>query len=426
MSWHLCCRLLFLLLALNCFPSPSAAAQASNVTVEVTGVGPTYDEAKIDAVKNALQYAFKQLVIVDRIISGNDVLRDRVLSTSNGYVERYREKNSKRTDLGYSVEAEITVSATRIENFLGVVTGGGGRISGPLIDQEVQRRIAQDRVMDVQSQARGEIFDRMFENYPMGAVELKLQKVSISPRDPNILVLELEQSYKPRFVQTMEETLRALSIHECEINYPRVGGFFSLTSKYYLCPYADKEASSARIRPHLPSSSSSKSVFGNVCIGYDQKNKAKCFLLDNGKYLKSRAVNNARFQIVGQFIDSNGQNALVHDRCISIGGRGHISFKESLGVYLDPRQATTLRVMGHSVNLWKGFHLSTGRLAFQVEIDAAAVNLQRASHFIAVAGMMTRDGQFVGLTSPPNQSKDPCDLVDDAVRQHTLSTSAHQ
>jgi hypothetical protein len=63
------------------------AAQESNLMVSVVGFGPTYDEAKADAVKKALQYAFKQLVIVDRIVSGNDLLRDRILSTSNGYIE---------------------------------------------------------------------------------------------------------------------------------------------------------------------------------------------------------------------------------------------------------------------------------------------------------------------------------------------------
>jgi hypothetical protein len=67
------------------FPASFAKAETPSIEVSVTGTGPTYEEAKADTVKKALQLALKQLVIVDRIVSENEVVRDRVLSTSSSF-----------------------------------------------------------------------------------------------------------------------------------------------------------------------------------------------------------------------------------------------------------------------------------------------------------------------------------------------------
>ncbi|MGH9550251.1 MAG: hypothetical protein ACRD3W_12795, partial [Terriglobales bacterium] len=102
------------------------AAQTPNITVVVTGDGASIDEAKTDAIRQALQQSMRQLVIAERTIRGNSILRDKVMSTMNGYIDRFQQRDLKKIGSGYSVTAEITVSASRIENFLGVTTGGSG------------------------------------------------------------------------------------------------------------------------------------------------------------------------------------------------------------------------------------------------------------------------------------------------------------
>jgi hypothetical protein len=80
-----------------------ASAQSPNVTVFVTGSGPSIDDAKTDAIRQALQLTMRQLVIVDRVISGDTVVRDRVMSTMNGYIEQFTPKDIHRTNIGYAV-----------------------------------------------------------------------------------------------------------------------------------------------------------------------------------------------------------------------------------------------------------------------------------------------------------------------------------
>src|SRR5688572_24932560 len=98
------------------FSTPIAAAQTPNVTITTIGTGPTLEEARTEAIRQALQQALRQLVVVDRAISGDKVLRDKVMSTMNGYVDKFKELGIQRSGSGYEVNAEITISASRIEN----------------------------------------------------------------------------------------------------------------------------------------------------------------------------------------------------------------------------------------------------------------------------------------------------------------------
>lgn len=423
------CRIFAVAIGLFALPLYAKEDNSSNFTVTVTGTGSTYEEAKSDAVKNALQYTLKQLVIVDRIVNENEVLRDRVLSTSNGYVEKFLEKHTNETSLGYSVEAEVTISATRIENFLGVVTSGGGEFNGSLLSQEMQKQAAQLKAMNAQGIARGEIFDRLFENYPTDAIELKLLKINISPTNPNILILDIERSYKTSFVRVLEETLSALSLHECEWSYDPRFGFFWYTNKAILCPYNDKLALFSILEEHAPSAyfspehisfADDRITYATICIGYGNVKPAHCYLLDHGTYFGK--INTTGYQMIGRFVDANGQNVLNKRKCITFGnmsGSGmsvsSMSLEDQLGIKLDTRVVTQLNTR---MDMWTGFHLSTEKKIFQVEIDTAEVNLQHAVHLVAIAGFMDDKGEVVGLTQEHSRSVDFCSLLDDAVTRY--------
>ncbi|MBF0108783.1 MAG: hypothetical protein HQL76_06370 [Magnetococcales bacterium] len=97
-----------------------AYAQESATSITVTGNGATLDEARNDAIRLALQQTMSQLVVVDRAISNNAVLRDKVMSTMNGYIDAIKERKVEKTTTGFSFTADISVSASRITNFLGI------------------------------------------------------------------------------------------------------------------------------------------------------------------------------------------------------------------------------------------------------------------------------------------------------------------
>lgn len=420
---------LLILLLILCFTLASNALADSakeSVTVEVRGFGPTYEAAKADAVKNALQLALSQLVIVDRIVSENQVLRDRVISTSNGYVDRYQEQSLSSDEHGFSVDAAITVSATRIQNLLGVVTGGGGKVTGAMLGGEIQRRLAQQAALENQAEARQQIFERIFENYPLSSVNIELKNVSISTKNASVLILDLEQTYKKEFLQGLEETLSALAIHQCRYDHPR-NSLFSLLGAVVLCPYKDEIALREVMSSHLPEKELPFApTYSTVCIGQPAQNQVRCFILDHGARLTNRSVKNEGFQLFGTFVDETGRSALKKKSCLKIGSRAHLGFERSLAARLDTRGVISYLWSGQRVRMWNGFHLTTEPIRFHVEIDASEVDLRRASRFIAVAGMVTQNENLVGLTAERSQAVGACEVVADAVRIQAMTADVNR
>lgn len=191
-----------------------------------------------------MQQTLPQMVIIDRAIIEDKVLRDRIYSTSNGSVERYKELSRQKPESGYTVKASVTVSATRVRNYLGVVTRGEGDFDGSVVGAEVRRRQAQARAEQNQRQARREILERAFRRWPLAAVNVNLVSIDIHPDRPELLVLKIQQTCKEDFIDSVEDTLRALSITECTENVPHKSykSFLYASDTKVLCRYGDLSA----------------------------------------------------------------------------------------------------------------------------------------------------------------------------------------
>jgi len=88
---------------------------ADTKQVEVSGVGETLSAAKADAVRQAVEKVVKSYVSSDLIISNDDVIRDKVISYSNGFVEKVAVVNqSRRSDGLFEVKVIATVSTRKV------------------------------------------------------------------------------------------------------------------------------------------------------------------------------------------------------------------------------------------------------------------------------------------------------------------------
>jgi hypothetical protein len=186
------------------FPQDTSA-QSANKVVKVTGYGSNPNEARNDAVRQALQETMQQLIVVDRVIKDDQIIRDKIMSTMNGYVENFKELSIKKEGQQIAVQAEVTVSPSRIENFIGTSIGGGGSVSGTALFAESQRNITQRKV-------RGELFDRLFRGFPSEVLETTSVKMSPSDRDPTVYIMDIEMSFSKPWVYALKSMLKALSI----------------------------------------------------------------------------------------------------------------------------------------------------------------------------------------------------------------------
>jgi hypothetical protein len=403
----------------------SAHSQSPNVTVVVTGSGSSFDEAKTDAIRQALQRTMKQLVIADRAISGDTIVRDKVMSTMNGYIEKFQERGFRKTGTVYEVTTEITVSASRIENFLGVVTGGGGSIEGQTIFQEQSRRIAQAQAEQLQARARGEIFDRLFRGFPSEAMDIKVLDMKLSATNVNGLQIRVQYSFKPTFVKALFGTISSLAVDQCVPQ--RIGqGFVRatmshiVTSAKYPSMCHDPRLHNQRVGEEPERDA--------VCIGYE--GVVRCFVLAPGDYCANcgefRDASEQGLILFGRVIDAEGQSALAEQNCLKIDAysssneMGRVQIK--LGSFANP--TNTKKLMAIGLNLERGESI--------VEIDTRVINLSKAKYFVAVSGLTplypfglggnSQGGVVVNLV--PNggaNSQDGCSLLDEAIQHQVLS-----
>ncbi len=83
-----------------------------------------------------------KLVIADRVVSDDKVLRDTVMSTMNGFVDKCEVIRTFKDGGDIAVEADITVSNSRIQNFLGTSIGGAGPVRGSDLAASLQGELA--------------------------------------------------------------------------------------------------------------------------------------------------------------------------------------------------------------------------------------------------------------------------------------------
>lgn len=421
-----------------------ASDPPSAISVETKGIGKGYEEARADAVRKAMERVLPQLVVADRTIGDNTVLRDRVISTSNGFVEEYEELSVIDSDFGYQVKAKVTVSATRIRNFVGVTTSGSGGFEGTLLGAEIQRRELQIQAEENQRRARTQILERVFERWPLAAMELELVEIEIDPRDPTKLNLDIEQRYKQSFVDYLTSTLETLSIHTCVTHFEHPGYFgaaLNYMNKRTLCPRSDFDGQRKVLQDHLGQNFQSETQFSEACVYVDEERKMYCYLLEDGPFI-SVASNRVEGSLrrfysrnvvtVASFFDSSGGPANSGAACFFELYNRTSKLSKAFGISLgaNTRNKNSHKFGEKYVHVYKaGIRITTTPKKYRVTIPADSVDLERASRFVAVVGSyamkrnernsrdVTDYATFASPLASSDLRNDVCESIHDAYRR---------
>lgn len=408
-----------IVVALIAGSSGSPLVAADDVTVSVEGTGPTYEDARADAVRKALQFTLKQLIIVDRIVSQNALLRDRVLSTSNGYVKKFVEKGVRNSDSGLEVEAEITLSASLIENFIGVVAGGGGNFSGELLGQEFQRRKAQDAADHLRERANGEILGRLFEHYPWSVFDIRLKKIHLSEKDSSVAVLSLEASYKAHFRRTLSSTLEAIAEFACDFEPEQ-----RVSTSVTILAFPSKCRLILNRRGQPPQR---REQFDTFCLSDEDIRKCYFFraaFCDDCSRFTVREMfdRGALLTLFGRFTSKIGRSVHVEGDCFNARP------KESDGplnqTYWNLRVLNAFRPLFGRL-LVEILHRNVIR--FRIELDVSKVNLGEADKFTSILApdershSRKRNPMVYGVMDSGKTQVNACRLVDEAIRLDQLN-----
>lgn len=329
--------------------------QGSTAVVTVTGYGGTPSEARNDAVRQALQRTMQQLIVTDRVIKNDSVTRDKIMSTMNGYVEGFKELEIKKDGQQIALTAEVTVSPSRIDNYIGQGIGSSGSVSGGALFAESQREITQRQV-------RGEIFDRLFRGFPGDVLEAKMLSIKPDNINPNNLVMTVKISFSPQWIESVRSALSAMSDNIVsdiagEYQYERImnsirgrqgpGDGTRRSSDYLVNTWLAKGGAS-------------------LCLA-DEK-IVNCFLLPVGNYASSipRYIIDPIVLLGIRFIDTHGQAVhLGADKCLVAMGLG---FPNGIEMRINPAD----RKMGINIS----------PIIIEATISTAEINIKDANQAV--------------------------------------------
>lgn len=179
-------------------------SQSGAISATVTGEGTSYWDARQDCVRQALQQSLSQLVIVDRRIEDDKVIRDSIASTMNGFVDSFRVLSQSKLNNRVRITADVRVSESGITNF--VLSGGKG--TAQVDSSTLLGELARD---DLARRSRSDILKRLLDGFPLHAFDAKITKVSLDPSSRGAVLATVQMSVSKGFVKALKAGLKTIS-----------------------------------------------------------------------------------------------------------------------------------------------------------------------------------------------------------------------
>ena len=253
---------------------PASPMSAGNIIVHTTGTGSDVESARIDAIRQALQQVVRQLIVVDRVIENSDLVRDKIMSTMSGYIDNFSILQIRKDSNGMLVlDAEISVSSSRIVNFIGTGAGVSTAISGGMLNADSERELAQ-------RQALGEIFTHLLRGFPAEALRVNFTNVDHDIANPDNIDFTYTIDMSKPWLDSLRSGLAALSVAKLSRNGSGKG---NLGINLGYAKSMDPEFNNLLIN-----GSAGRTFGAKFCI-YEPE-MAECYLLPPGDYGKGTLI----------------------------------------------------------------------------------------------------------------------------------------
>ncbi len=92
----------------------SFAQEANTVTLTVSGQGKTQDDAKQNALRNAIEQAFGTFISSNTEILNDELVKDEIVSIANGNIQKFEVISEVEVpEAGHATTLKVTVSVTK-------------------------------------------------------------------------------------------------------------------------------------------------------------------------------------------------------------------------------------------------------------------------------------------------------------------------
>lgn len=261
-------------------PIKVLSASPNEFQLEVTGSGPTVQDARADGIRQALQRTVPQIIATERVIKNDSVVMDSVMSSMNGNVKSVDVLSTLRSGNSYEVRMHVHISRRDIVNFVSFRAQSGTNFSGAALLAESQREKEARRFRDT-------FIERSLRGFPAAASNAKL--ISLKPDlDPSLVKVQIEYRLDTAFVKALRNAA----------NEVQCVGAKTSCSEYEICTqigHDDIDCTLPGAGAHQPKIESGYSRFGN----YQS-------LVDTFGLPRSSALPRGNLDFAMRFLDSNG------------------------------------------------------------------------------------------------------------------------
>lgn len=185
--------------------------------VTATGYGESVEQARLDAVRNALAAAYDQLIFAERQISENDIRKDVVISTMNGFVKDIEIVQAVREEGFFRIVANVTITGRALENYIAEFASISpdstvlSKIDGSSVMERMDRarelnRLEAEKRLAQWNSAQA-LFSKIVDGYPGYVIDAKLTNLAFNERVPDILKLRFTYGLSETYVASSRELM---------------------------------------------------------------------------------------------------------------------------------------------------------------------------------------------------------------------------
>lgn len=198
---------------------PIEATDNKTVTLTVSGTGKTIEDAKLNALRSAIEQAFGAFISSKTEILNDKLVKDEIVSISNGNVQKYDlVSQAEVPNIGYAITLSATVSITKLTSFAeskGVVVEFKGGMFGLKIKLQ---KLNEDSEFIAVKNLLSQTFE-MLENsidYSINVTEPKL--VPNNLYSVGIEVIEKKNLNYDNCMSYLIQTLNKIALDDSEAN----------------------------------------------------------------------------------------------------------------------------------------------------------------------------------------------------------------
>ena len=196
-----------ILLLAVCFILTACASTAkSDNYIRTTGVGNTYEEAKNNAFKEAIEYQVGVVIASERESYNDKLVKNEILAYSSAFVDEYKIISQQNIGNKIQVVADVKLSLLKLSDRILSTGKDSKNLDGAKHDNQYKSFLENKQNGDM-------VLDSVLSDYPRRAFDIKQSDyvVKIDPIRNLTLTIPYTLSWNPNYIASLNDAIKIIA-----------------------------------------------------------------------------------------------------------------------------------------------------------------------------------------------------------------------